>query len=571
MVSTPIPLTGVPLATAFPRAERILILGMTPLAEQLIREIEARPGCRRVVVGVLDDVPPSPDDSASHFFVGSLSRLQPIVDQLRPHRIVVAFAERRGKTPMRALLETYVSRGVVVEEVTEYYERLTGKLAIEWLTPMRVIASGKFQPSQFQRTFARLLSLVVAVVALVTLAPLLAVIAIAIKLDSRGPVLFTQQRVGIHGRPFTLLKFRTMQDGRARRSEWEGDNRDHVTRVGKWLRRFRLDELPQFVNILRGEMNLVGPRPHPVSNLELLTLVARNLNEVAGAAIGCYALRLIVPPGITGWAQVRYRYANNLDEEIEKLRYDLHYVKNLSPWLDLQIMVETVGVMVRGPVAKRKKAARANAVAVEVPARAYRFLQKVIRTTGLALLLAIPATALAQAPEQPAPADPPARYEYVIGPADLLEIAVWQNDLLSRTVPVRPDGRISLPVINDVQAAGLTPLALQAALIKALAGYIQTPEVSVIVREVHSFNVSVIGNVKTPGRYELTSRVTVLDVLAMAGGLTEYADRGRIVILRRDGETTEQIPFAYDKLTPGNGSKGQVNFFVQPDDIILVR
>jgi polysaccharide export outer membrane protein len=308
-----------------------------------------------------------------------------------------------------------------------------------------------------------------------------------------------------------------------------------------------------------------------VTNLELLTLVARNLNEVAGAAIGCYALRLIVPPGITGWAQVRYRYANNLDEEIEKLRYDLHYVKHLSPWLDLLIMAETIGVMVRGHVATQKQAARADAVAAEVPARAYRFLQKVIRTTGLAVLMAIPVPALAQATEQPAPAEPPAKYEYVIGPADLLEIAVWQNELLSRTVPVRPDGRISLPVINDVQAAGLTPLALQAVLIKALAGYIQTPEVSVIVREVHSFNVSVIGNVKTPGRYELTSRVTVLDVLAMAGGLTEYADRGRIVILRRDGETTEQIPFAYDKLTPGNGSKGQVNFFVQPDDIILVR
>ena len=107
--------------------------------------------------------------------------------------------------------------------------------------------------------------------------------------------------------------------------------------------------------------------------------------------------------------------------------------------------------------------------------------------------------------------------------------------------------------------------------IKALAGYIQTPEVSVIVREVHSFNVSVIGNVKTPGRYELTSRVTVLEALAMAGGLTEYADRGRIVILRRDGANTESIPFAYDRVTPGNGSKGQANFFLQPDDIILVR
>jgi polysaccharide export outer membrane protein len=122
-----------------------------------------------------------------------------------------------------------------------------------------------------------------------------------------------------------------------------------------------------------------------------------------------------------------------------------------------------------------------------------------------------------------------------------------------------------------VQAAGLTPMELQASLIKALAAYMQTPEVSVIVREVHSFNVSVLGHVKTPGRYEMTSRVTVLDALAMAGGLTEYADRGNIVILRLDGAVTKQVPFAYDKVTPGNGSKGQVNLLLQPDDIILVR
>lgn len=391
MVPTPAPLTRVPFVPAFLRVERILILGMTLLAERLIREIEGRPGCRRIVVGVLDDVALSPDHSASHLFLGHLCRLQPVVNELRPHRIVVALAERRGKTPMPALLESYVSRGVIVEDVTEFYERFTGKLALESLTPMRVIASGKFRPSRLQRAFARTLSLLAALVALVTLSPLLAVIAIAIKLDSPGPVLFAHKRVSAQGRPFTLLKFRTMQDGRARRSEWEGDNRDHVTRVGKWLRRFRLDELPQFVNILRSEMNLVGPRPHPVSNLELFTLVARNLNELTGAAIGCYALRLIVRPGLTGWAQVRYRYANNLDEEIEKLRYDLYYVKHMSPWLDLRILVETIGVLLRGRATEDAASAEdvpsadaVTAVAPEaavVPARPFGFPRKVGRTT----------------------------------------------------------------------------------------------------------------------------------------------------------------------------------------------
>jgi len=558
------PLTAVPLAPSVARAERILLLGMTPLAEQLVREIDARPRGHYTVVGVLDDVTPPAEHCASPLFAGGLCRLRDAIDELKPHRIIVALVERRGKAPMRALLETYVMQGVVVEDVTEFYERFTGKLALEWLTPTRVIASGKFQPSARQRAFARILSLVVGVVALIAVAPLLLIIAAAIKLDSPGPVLFMQRRVGLRGRPFTLLKFRSMQAEGARRSEWEGDNRHRVTRVGKWLRRFRLDELPQFVNLVRGEMNLVGPRPHPVTNLELLTLVARNLNEVAGTAVGCYMLRLVVPPGLTGWAQVRYRYANNLDEEIEKLRYDLHYVKNMSPWLDLRIILETIGVMVRGHgVGTVPRVARPAAPA---PVRGWKLLTRI----GLALtLLAIPAPGFAQqgdAPPEPAPA-----YEFTIGPADVLEIAVWQNALISRTVPVRPDGKISLPVIDDVQAAGLTPLQLQSNLTKALAGYMTTPEVSVIVREVHSFNVSVIGHVKTPGRYELTSRVTVLDALALAGGLSEYADRGGIVILRRSGARTEQLPFAYDKVTPGNGSKGQVNFFVQPDDIILVR
>jgi len=121
-----------------------------------------------------------------------------------------------------------------------------------------------------------------------------------------------------------------------------------VTRVGRWLRAFRLDELPQFVNVLRGEMNLVGPRPHPVTNFELFTLVSRNLNELTGSAIGYYSLRSMVRPGLTGWAQVRYRYANNLEEEIEKLRYDLYYVKYASIALDLRVLLRTVMVVLLG-------------------------------------------------------------------------------------------------------------------------------------------------------------------------------------------------------------------------------
>ena len=172
--------------------------------------------------------------------------------------------------------------------------------------------------------------------------------------------------------------------------------------------------------------------------------------------------------------------------------------------------------------------------------------------------------------QQASPADPePA---YVIGPEDVLEIAVWGNTDVTRTVPVRPDGKISLPLLNDVQAAGFTPMQLRAALAGSLERFMSAPMLSVIVREVHSLKVTVIGEVKTPGRYEVRSRATVLDVLAMAGGLSQYAARTRISILRRDGEAVRELPYDFEKITARASSKnpGQENYCVQPGDIILV-
>lgn len=156
--------------------------------------------------------------------------------------------------------------------------------------------------------------------------------------------------------------------------------------------------------------------------------------------------------------------------------------------------------------------------------------------------------------------------EYRIGPEDVLDVAVWNSTAISRTVPVRPDGKISLPLLNEVQAAGLTPMELRDFLMKKLVDYIPTPEVSIIVREVHSFKVSVLGEVKTPGRYELKSRATVVDILAQAGGFSEFAARGRIVILRTEGGKMTRVPFNYNKVIGGD----QENFFLQPGDVILV-
>jgi polysaccharide export outer membrane protein len=157
---------------------------------------------------------------------------------------------------------------------------------------------------------------------------------------------------------------------------------------------------------------------------------------------------------------------------------------------------------------------------------------------------------------------------YRIGPEDMVQVSVWNNEALSRTVPVRPDGKISLPLLNDIQAAGFTPMELRDSVIKRLADYMPNPEVSVIVTEVKSFKVSVIGSVMKPGRYEIKSSATVMDAIAMAEGLNQFASRSRIVVMRQNGRKTERIPFDYDKVRDGDGR--QVNFYLRPGDIILV-
>jgi exopolysaccharide biosynthesis polyprenyl glycosylphosphotransferase len=312
-------------------SERVLILGDSPLGRQVVDEIERRPHRRCAIVDVLD--------SAQH--LGSA------IEATRPDRIVIALPERRGRLPVSRLLESR-ARGIVVEDVVETYERLTGKVALEALVPSSVIFSHNFKMSQLQLSLSRLLSLSCSVMGLIALAPVFGLIAVVIKLGSRGPVFFVQERVGLYGRCFKLLKFRTMQPVDRPRSEWERDNCDRITRPGRWLRRFRLDELPQLVNVLRGDMNLVGPRPHPVTNLELLIRAGHTLSEMTGDPIPYYSLRCSVRPGITGWAQIHYGYANSLEEETEKIRYDFYYLKHMSFWLDVRILVQTIKTVFSG-------------------------------------------------------------------------------------------------------------------------------------------------------------------------------------------------------------------------------
>ena len=218
---------------------------------------------------------------------------------------------------------------------------------------------------------------------LVLSAPLFLLIALLIKLDSRGPVLFVHERVGLGGRRFRLLKFRTMHPADGATSEWVCENEDRITRVGRWLRKFRLDELPQFVNILRGDLNFIGPRPHPASNFDLFDRV-----------VPYYWLRTLIQPGVTGWAQVRYGYANNLEEETEKMRYDLYYIKHRSFLLDLRILLDTARVVLLGRGAESAESPAGEAREYD---RAATLLPHLLprRDTGRALALHGAATPLA--------------------------------------------------------------------------------------------------------------------------------------------------------------------------------
>jgi exopolysaccharide biosynthesis polyprenyl glycosylphosphotransferase len=327
--------------------ERVLIVGTSPLAIKLIEELAAHPECVSVVVGVADDAGGASGFPYRELIAGPVERLGALVRELRPDRIVVALTDRRGRLPVGDLLDARV-HGVDVEDAAELYERLTGKLAIETLTPSLLISSKDFRKTHADLAFGHALSLIVSALMLVLFLPVFVLIAIAIKLDSPGPVFFVHERAGAAGRRFRLLKFRTMRPAERATSEWVRDNNDRITLVGQWLRKFRLDELPQLINVVRGEMNLIGPRPHPVSNLELFT-----------KSIPYYSLRAIVRPGLTGWAQVRQGYANSLEEETEKMRYDLYYIKHMSAWLDICILLRTVQTVLAGAEATpARRAAR---------------------------------------------------------------------------------------------------------------------------------------------------------------------------------------------------------------------
>jgi exopolysaccharide biosynthesis polyprenyl glycosylphosphotransferase len=250
--------------------------------------------------------------------------------------IVVAVDDRRGLN-VRELLACRLA-GLEVIDAPTFAERALKKIPVDLVKPGDLVFSDGFERPAWLLAGRRLVSLFASLVLFTLAAPVLAIVAALIKLDSKGPVFYSQERVGMGGRSFKMLKFRTMKtDAEVGGVKWAQKNDPRVTGIGKWLRRFRVDELPQILNVLKGEMGIVGPRP------ERPEFVAKLRRQIP-----YYDLRTLVPPGITGWAQIRYPYAASLEEAREKLQYDLWYVKHLSVRLDLSILFHTAKVVLFG-------------------------------------------------------------------------------------------------------------------------------------------------------------------------------------------------------------------------------
>ena len=319
-------------------AERVLIFGDGPLAESLVAELGARPELGLRVVGQLKSHENGNENLRLSSGENSGDQFLNLIESYNAKKIVVAMNERRGNLPVQPLLQLK-SRGVSIQNGAEMYEAVTGKLPIESLRLSWLLFSAGLEVSRPLVIYKRASSLIWSTVGLILAFPLMVLIALAIRLDSNGPAIFRQKRVGLHGEIFTLFKFRTMRNG----VDQDDDHRpaekadSRFTRLGKLLRRSRMDELPQLFNILRGDMHFVGPRPFVPSQ-------EREYVE----RIPYYRHRWAVKPGATGWAQVNRGYNVTIEDNQDKLAYDLFYIKNVSIGLDLLILFKTAKILLLG-------------------------------------------------------------------------------------------------------------------------------------------------------------------------------------------------------------------------------
>lgn len=333
--------------------DRLLIVGTDKLATEVAHEAMLRRDLGYKVAGYVSEDPKlvgtdllSQSDSPtngqvtfSRKVLGAVGDLNRIVHEEKIDRVVVALQDRRGRMPVDQLLEIRLQGQAAIEEGTALYEKLTGKISVEMLRPSWIIFSGGGKRGAFWGIIRRLFNLAMSLVGLSLSLPFAVLAAIAIKLDSPGPIFYAQERVGKNGRTFKILKFRSMRqdaekDGVA---QWAAQRDPRITRVGNFLRKTRIDEIPQFINILLGDMSFVGPRAERPVFVEQLS-----------EQIPFYSQRHLVEPGLTGWAQVNYGYGSSVEDAVQKLQYDLYYIKNVSLLFDIWIMFKTIKVVLFG-------------------------------------------------------------------------------------------------------------------------------------------------------------------------------------------------------------------------------
>ena len=342
---------------------KVLIVGAGRSGGRIFQALRNRPLCGLKVQGFVDDDPQKLGAVIQGLPVlGDSSQLQELVAQYKVDLVVVAITHEKSQQLINTL--TRVSwTGIEVADMPHLYEYLAGKLPIDHLSDVWLLFNGLNKNKLYFRHLKRMMDLLVAGVLLVTHSPLFLFIALAIKWDDQGPIFYRQERLGYEGHPFQLIKFRTMiENAEAHGPQWTSEDDDRITRVGRFLRKFRLDELPQLINVLKGDMSIVGPRPEREMFIqefcELLPSYrqGRRSSDPPGTVVSCgvkekipyYSNRLLVKPGITGWAQVMYPYASSLEQSKEKLEFDLFYVKNIGFFLDMAILLKTVRIVLFG-------------------------------------------------------------------------------------------------------------------------------------------------------------------------------------------------------------------------------
>jgi sugar transferase (PEP-CTERM system associated) len=322
--------------------DKILIVGTGSTGIELTREICARPELNLKVLGFLDEKGENIGMSlVNPGIVGGINDLADFVKAKGINRVVMSLKEKRGLMPYSELLRLKFA-GVTVEDAHTVFERISGRIPLERLSPSWLIFSDGFSKSRLLLATKRLVDIIASLVGILLTLPIMGAVALAILIETGRPVLFRQKRVGLNDEEFEILKFRSMrQDSEKSGPSWATDKDSRITRVGGFIRKYRFDELPQFFNILHGEMSLVGPRPEQPFFCQMLE-----------TQLPFFAQRHTVRPGVTGWAQVKYQYGSTVEDAKRKLELDLFYIKHLAVSLDLAIIFETIKVVLLGKGAK---------------------------------------------------------------------------------------------------------------------------------------------------------------------------------------------------------------------------